>query len=170
MFGYLYIIIHEIGRGAGKRRGILLKRGKLMKKLVALLLAVLMCLTFAACGQNRDASIALIDEGVAPIMAEYGLTEYEIQISDSNRYAILCPAFEELSDGDKCDITKALVGVGDIEDQENEGETIRCSGNIYVEDDGLYYYYVNEAQAELSDRPSAGLYCSDTHGECHYED
>lgn len=32
------------------------------------------------------------------------------------------------------------------------------------------YYYVNSAQAQFSNRPSAGLYCSSYPQKCHYAD
>ena len=143
-----------------------------MKKIFALLLVVMMCFALVSCGNDRSASIEGIKAQLDPIMAEYGVEEYDILITVSNRYEIVCPGLTEMKCTDVIGILKDAISLGDMEDMEEEGEVIRFSGNIREtdEEDSEYYYYVNEAQAELSDRSSAGLYCSDNHGLCIYKD
>ena len=142
-----------------------------MKKIFALILAIVLSLSLCACGNKKSASIEAIKEKIAPIMAEYGVEEYDVQLSPSERYEVVCPNHVEISDREMCEMIIDLIALGDMEDMEEEGEKIRFSGWIResTEDDSEYYYYVNEAQAELSDRPCAGLYHSKNHGRCVYE-
>lgn len=143
-----------------------------MKKIFVLILAVMMCFALASCGNDRSASIEGIKAQLDPIMAEYGVEEYDILITVSERYEIVCPELPDMKCSDVIDILKAAISLGEMENMEEEGEIIRFSGNIREtdEEDSEYYYYVNEAQAELSDRSSAGLYCSENHGTCIYRD
>lgn len=138
-----------------------------MKKLFALLLAAVLCFSLVACGNKDKATIDTIKTEIAPIMSEYGVDEYDITLTASERYEIICPSAKTIADKKICNILKELIALGDIE---ADGKDVPFSGNIRIEEDGDYYYYVNAAQAELSNRSSAGLYRSDAPSRCLYED
>lgn len=138
-----------------------------MKKVIALILAVVICVAMVACGNEDKVTIDAIKTEIAPIMSEYGVDEYDIILTVSERYEIICPAAKTIADQKICNMLKELIALGDIEADVKE---VPFSGNIRVEEDGDYYYYVNAAQADLSNRSSAGLYRSDAPSRCLYED
>lgn len=156
-----------------------------MKKWIALLLAAVLCLSLAACGESKfnEKAIAAINEHIAPILADYQVSEYFPVISPSgNRYdiVIVSPSVGSMTYGNLCALIKELKALEEVRDPSEVDKQYEFSGSIYedceLNKDGYidyleveYYYYVNSAQAKFSNRPSAGLYCSSSQ-KCLYAD
>lgn len=141
-----------------------------MKKLFALLLTAVMCFSLAACGEKTDPNADVLKAELEPIMTGYGITEFSVQFDLSKRYEIVCPEITSLSNPKKCSVLKDIIALGELTGLEEK--TFRFSGNIYIDgtEEAGYYYYVNSAQAKLSNRSSAGLYHSNHHDKCLHND
>lgn len=156
-----------------------------MKKWIALLLAAIMCIFLAACGESKfnEKATAAINEHIAPILADYQVSEYFPVISPSeDRYdiVIVSPSVGSMTYGNLCALIKELIALEEVQDPSEVDKQYKFSGTIYedcaLNKDGYidyleveYYYYVNSAQAQFSNRPSAGLYCS-SYSQCLYAD
>lgn len=125
-------------KGAGK---------KILLVLLALVVAAAAVLGIRAWGRHtrEQKRIAAVDEKVGPILAEYGLNDYEI--FDVGVFTeIRCPAFEEMSSGEQLVLLKELNDLDDIPDPVEEDREIELDTNhIYVDKSSAYYYYISES-------------------------
>ena len=125
-------------KGAGK---------KSLLVLLALVVAAAAVLGIRAWGRHtrEQKRIAAVDEKVGPILAAYGLNDYEI--FDVGVFTeIRCPAFEEMSSGEQLVLLKELNDLDDIPDPVEEDREIELDANhIYVDKSSAYYYYISES-------------------------
>ena len=125
-------------KGAGK---------KILLVLLALVVAAAAVLGIRAWGRHtrEQKRIAAVDEKVGPILAAYGLNDYEI--FDVGVFTeIRCPAFEEMSSGEQLVLLKELNDLDDIPDPVEEDREIELDANhIYVDKSSAYYYYISES-------------------------
>lgn len=127
------------------------KKAKKALKIVGIILLVLAVLAAAFFGIKKAIRISeqnkrfeAVAEAISPVMAEFGLTDYEIKdVIVFNE--ILCPAFDDLDTYTQMELIKTLNELEPVTDPVDGGELEMDSNKLFVDDSPGYYYYVSEA-------------------------
>lgn len=127
------------------------KKSKKGLKIAGIVLMVLVILAVGAFGVKKaikasenNKRIDAVDQVLSPILAEYGLTEYEIKdVGVFNE--IYCPAFEELDTYTQMDMIKRLNELDPVTDPVDGDELEMDSNKFYIDDSPAHYYYISQS-------------------------
>jgi len=118
---------------------------KNMKKMIGLLLAIVMVMSFAACGAPEGAEIELITVADGDVIGE-GSTQFPLTITDAEGTAVQITVKT-----DEATVGEALVALGLIAGEESEyGLYMKTVNGITLdyETDGLYWaFYIDGTYA-----------------------